>query len=211
MASKHIVLAAFTAIFAFGLSSGATAGLIDYRALIIVENGSGTSLGYVQNDPNYWTPQLTPNSNSAMIVDFTLNGTTGSQINLTAENTNESAYPFLGLVVGRDSTSSDIGSGNFNYLYFDNTDGTNPGATPQSVPNYFAVTVGNGKQGESAIWDINISALTVDPQWVNSNASTPTTETFVQSNHLYAGGDSTAFNARFPAPVTQVTLHLDIL
>lgn len=65
-----------------------------------------------------------------MIVDFTLNGTTGSQINLTAENTNESAYSFLGLVVGRDSTSSDIGSGNFNYLYFDNTDGTNPGATP---------------------------------------------------------------------------------
>lgn len=58
MASKHIVWAAFTATFAFGLSSEANAGLIDYRALIIVENGNGTSLGYVQNDPNYWTPQL---------------------------------------------------------------------------------------------------------------------------------------------------------
>lgn len=111
----------------------------------------------------------------------------------------------------RDSTNSDIGSGNFNYLYFDNTDGTNSGATPQSVPNYFAVTAAAGQQSESGIWDINVSALTIGPQWVNSDASTPTTETFVQSNHLYAGGDSNAFNGRFPAPVTPVTLHLDIL
>lgn len=70
MMNKHIVLTASTTAFAFSLSCGANAGPIDYRALIIVENGSGTSLGYVQNDPNYWTPQLTPDSGSAMIVDF---------------------------------------------------------------------------------------------------------------------------------------------
>jgi len=29
---------------------------------------------------------------------------------------------------------------------------------------------------------------------------------FVQSNHVYASGDPPAFQARFPAPVTAVTL-----
>jgi len=34
--------------------------------------------------------------------------------------------------------------------------------------------------------------------------ATPTTFTFVQSNHLYAGGDPDAFHSRFPAPVIPV-------
>ena len=29
---------------------------------------------------------------------------------------------------------------------------------------------------------------------------------FVQSNHVYAGGDPVAFQSRFPAPVATVTL-----
>ena len=33
-----------------------------------------------------------------------------------------------------------------------------------------------------------------------------TTIIFVQSNHVYAGGDPGAFQSRFPAPVTTVTL-----
>jgi hypothetical protein len=41
--------------------------------------------------------------------------------------------------------------------------------------------------------------------------STPTTKVFVQSDHVYAGGDSGAFLSRFPAPVTDATLHLSIL
>jgi hypothetical protein len=208
---RAVASLAFLIVTLAALDLPALAGPIDYRALILVEDGSGTSLGYVQNDPNYWTPQLTPDSSSAMIVDFTLNGTSGSQINIKPENTNESAFPDLGLVVGRDSTSSNIASGNFNYLYLDNTDATNPGATPQSAPNYFATQNGLNKQSESAVWAIDVNALTIDPVWIDPDSSTPTTDTFVQSNHLYAGGDPNAFLSRFPAPVTPTTLHLDIL
>jgi len=188
----------------------ASAGLIDYRAVIIVEDTGGTSQGYLATDPNYWTPLLTPDVSSALVLDFTLNGTSGSAINLTIENPTQ-GFADLGLVVGRDSTSSDIASGSFNYLYIDPTDATAPGATPQSVSNYFANSSGLDKQGESAVWNIDATALTINPAWINTDGSMPTTEVFIQSNHVYAGGDSDAFHSRFPAPVTDATLHLDIL
>ena len=34
--------------------------------------------------------------------------------------------------------------------------------------------------------------------------ASPATQAFVQSNHLYAGGDPSVFHSRFPAPVTTV-------
>ncbi len=193
------------------LPSVASAGLIDYRAVIIVEDTGGTSLGYVATDPNYWTPLLNSDVNSALVVDFTLNGTTGTAINLTIEGPSLGGFPLLGLVVGRDSTSSDIASGSANYLYLDPTDSTAAGATPQSVANYFATSSGLSKQSESAVWNIDVNALTIDPAWINTDGSMPTTEVFVQSNHVYAGGDSGAFHTEFPAPVTDATLHLSIL
>jgi hypothetical protein len=188
----------------------ASAAPIDYQAVITAQDGMGTTLGYVTEDPNYWTPLLNPTSAGALIVDFTLDGTSGSQINLTLQNSAQ-GYPFFGLTVGRDSTSSDIAAGSLNYLYIEGTNGTPAGSTPQSVPNYFATTNSLNKQSESAVWSIDVNALTLNPQWINTDSSTPTTAVFVQSNHVYAGGDPAAFMARFPAPVTSATLHLEIL
>jgi len=196
---------------ALGLPTIASAGLVDYRAVIIAEDGAGASLGYVADDPNYWTPLLNPDINSALIVDFTLNGTSGTQINLAPENSGEAGFPYFGLVQGRDSTSPDIGSGSFNYLYLGNTNATAPGATPQLAGNYFSANTGLSHSSESAAWTIDVGALTLVPVWVNSDGSTPTTEVFLQSNHVYGGGDANAFHTRFPAPVTSATLHLQIL
>jgi hypothetical protein len=40
----------------------------------------------------------------------------------------------------------------------------------------------------------------------------PATVIFVQSNHVYAGGDPGAFHSRFPAPVTTVVrLALELI
>ena len=192
------------------LPTRASAALIDYRAVITAKN-SGTTLGYVADDPNYWTPLLTPTSVGALIVDFTLNGTSGSQINLTPENSAETGFPYFGLVEGRDNTSPDIAPGSFNYLYLGNTNGTVPGSTPQHGGNYFSLLNGLNKASESAVWTIDVNALTLNPVWVNSDSSMPTTFVFLQSNHVYGGGDPAAFNARFPAPVTSATLHLQIL
>ncbi len=202
------------ALAALGLPSLASAALIDYTAVIYAVNGGGSNLGYVTADPNYWTPELGNAASNGIVVSFTLNGTSGTQINLaTVQNTNENAFPDLGLVQGRDNSSADIGAGNYNYLYLDNTNATAPNSTPQHPGNYFSASTGNSYASESAVWSIDITGTTgtLVPVWVNSDGTTPNTETFIQSNHVYAGGDANAFHTRFPAPVTSVTLDLDIL
>jgi hypothetical protein len=119
---------------------------------------------------------------SAIVVSFTVDGTSGTQINLaTINNTNENAFPNLGLVQGRDSTSANIGSGNFNYLYLDNTNPTAPNSTPEDPGNYLGATTGLGRASESAIWGIDITGAatgTLTPMWVNSDGSTPPTVIF---------------------------------
>jgi hypothetical protein len=191
------------------LPTRASAALIDYRAVITARNSANATLGFLADDPNYWTPLLIPSSSGALIVDFTLDGTSGTQINLTPENLPEGS-PDFGPVEGRDSTSPDIAPGSLNYLYLGGTNGTAPGSTPQPG-NFFSTTTGLAKSSESAVWAINVIAGTLVPQWVNTDGSTPTTFVFVQSNHVYAGGDPDAFHSRFPAPVTTATLHLEIL
>ena len=180
-----------------------------YTAIIEARAGT-TSLGYLQADPNYWTPLLTPDATAAMHVAFTLDGKTG----LVQFDSPDRGYLHLGLVVGRDSTSANIGPGSFNYLYLDPTDSAT--IPPPPDRNYFADSTGLAKPGQSLVWNVDLTAAdpnnyTASPVWVNTDATLPTTYIFVQSNHVYAGGDPAAFLARFPAPVTTVTLYLHIL
>jgi len=73
-------------------------------------------------------------------------------------------------------------------------------------------------------WNIDLITGLMTVQWINTDGSkasklipdrdplieiirvlgSPTTQVFVQSNHLYAGGDSAAFESRYQAPVTSV-------
>ncbi|HEY4282779.1 MAG TPA: hypothetical protein VGM62_06895 [Chthoniobacterales bacterium] len=199
------------ALAALALPTHASANLIDYSARIVVKDSSGTTLGYVQDDPNYFTPFIVPTSATALVVDFTLNGTAGNQINLAPQAGGGQGYPFWGATVGRDSTSSDIAAVSFNYLYLEGDNGTPAGSTPQPVGNYFTASTAVAKDAESAIWNIDVNALTLAPQWINTDSSTPNTVVFVQSNHVYAGGDSAAFMSRFPAPVINAALFLEII
>jgi len=182
---------------------------VTYTKVIQVFSGT-TSLGYIAPDPNYWTPLLTPDISSALQVSFSLPSgvTTGAQVDFTQLNDNRGTL--FGPVVGRDSTSSAIATGDFNYLYLDPvaSPGSTPGATPQSIPSFFATSSGLDKQAETSIWNVDVVAGTLTGQWINPDSSSPTTVFFVQSNHVYAGGDADAFHSRFPAPVTTVTLAL---
>jgi len=181
---------------------------VTYSGVIQVFSGT-SSLGYVAPDPNYWTPLLTPDISSALSISFQLpeGATSGSQLNMNELNDNRGAL--FAPVVGRDSTSSDIAPGNFNYFYLDPTaaPGTLPGDTPQSTPSFFASSSGLDKQTETSVWSVDLVAGTLSAQWINTDSSSPTTVFFVQSNHLYAGGDADAFHSRFPAPVSTVTLQ----
>jgi len=180
-----------------------------YTVVIQVFSGS-TSLGYVAPDPNYWTPLLTPDASSALRVSFSLpvGATSGSQLGLTQLNDNRGT--FFGPVVGRDSTSDDIGTGSFNYLYLDpiSSPGSPPGSPPSHIPSFFSTSTGLDKTAETSVWSVDLVAETLTAQWINTSGPTPATTIFVQSNHLYAGGDANAFQSRFPAPVTTVTLKI---
>jgi hypothetical protein len=203
-------------LFIFGLAvlnlpSVASAAVVDFSARIVVKDANGSTLGYLTEDPNYWTPLIAADPTAALVVDFTLNGTTGAGLNLATENSGQTPFPYLGLVQGRDSTNGDIGAGSFNYLYIDGANGTAPGDTPQHPGNYFSTGSGLDHASESALWTIDINALTLIPVWVNSDGSTPATQVFIQSNHVYGGGDASAFHSRFPAPVSSASLYLEIL
>ncbi|KAJ7054557.1 hypothetical protein C8F01DRAFT_1374194 [Mycena amicta] len=179
---------------------------VTYSGVLQVFSGD-VSLGYIAPDPNYWTPLLTADANSALQVSFQLNqgSTAGSQLDFTQLNDNRGGL--FGFVLGRDSTSSDIAPGSFNYLYLDPVaTSSGPGSTPQSTPSYFSTSSGLDKQAETSVWSVDLTSGDVSAQWINSDSSAPTTILFVQSNHLYAGGDPDAFHSRFPAPVTAVTL-----
>ena len=68
-----------------------------YSVVIQVLSGD-TSLGYVGPDPNYWTPLLTPDINSALRVSFSLpvGATSGSQLGLTQVCARFAALSFHG-------------------------------------------------------------------------------------------------------------------
>ncbi|KAK6543520.1 hypothetical protein TWF694_000266 [Orbilia ellipsospora] len=195
-----------TACSCWGIGSTTIVPIATYTGVIQVFSGA-SSLGYMQADLSYYTPQITSNIALALKISFQLPGgaTSGSQLNFNLLNDNRGA--FLGLVVGRDSTSSNISPGSFNYLYVDpvSSPGTPPGSTPQSIPNYFSTAAGVSKQAETAVWSVNLVDGTVTCQWINTDGSSPGTLEFAQSNHVYAGGDSGAFHGRFPAAVTGIT------
>ncbi|KDR65070.1 hypothetical protein GALMADRAFT_149016 [Galerina marginata CBS 339.88] len=179
-----------------------------------------TSLGYVAPDPNYWTPLLTPDINSALRLSFSLpmGATAGSGLTLTQLNDNRGTY--FAPVVGRDSTSSDLAAGSFNYLYLDPVAGIFAGPTPQSAPSYFSTSTGLDKQTETSVWSVDLVSMTLTLQWINTDSftallglqiidsSTPASILFVQCDHLYVGGDPSAFYSPFPAPVNAITLKI---
>lgn len=205
----RLSLAAALALFV-ALPTLALAAPITYTAAITVTDSAGTSLGYVANSSSYLTPPLTNTGANALIVTFTLDGPSGTQMNLTAQNP-ATGFALFGLVQGRDNTSTDIGPGSFNYLYLTGVGETDPGATPQTPGNYASLVSGQPMASESAVWTIDVAAGLLRPVWVNADGSTPDTVLFVQAGYLYGGGDAAAFHNRFPAAVTPVTLGLDIL
>jgi len=180
-----------------------TPGTDHHRGIIAVTRLSDNSvLGYV-SAASLSTGQFGYRDiSSALIVDFDTPKTgPATQLNLGTENS-DSGFTFAGLVQGRDSTSSNVAPGSFNYLYLAGTAPTSPGATPQSVPNSYHI--GAPRTSESAVWTYDSGSGVLSPIWINTDGTTPPVQYFVQSGGIYIGGDSGAFHSRFPAPVDLV-------
>jgi hypothetical protein len=181
---------------------------VSYRGYIQIKDKNSNVLGYISKNLGNSGAQFVsdPSIANALIVDFQLpaGATSGSTLDFTIENSNPS-WPLLGMVQGRDDTDSNISTGSYQYLYVGgiSTPGTDPNATPQSISNsYF---IGAPRTAESAVWSIDLTSGAITAQWVNTDGSKPPIQTWTQSTGLYFGGNSNAFFARYPAPVTLVT------
>jgi len=175
---------------------------------LLARNAADNSvLGYVYKSSAATAYLLNSDIANALTVSISLpiGATSGSQLNV-AQVDGPNAFPYFGLVQGRDSTSTDISTGAFNYLYLSATNETPAGSTPQQPGNLPSNSLGTTRSSESAVWAIDIVSGTAVPTWINSNGAAATTQLWTQSGALYAGGDANAFHDRFPSPVTPLTL-----
>ncbi|KAF8664830.1 hypothetical protein AX16_000671 [Volvariella volvacea WC 439] len=107
----------------------------------------------------------------AMIVRFRVpqDATSAGQVRLTVENSEIEDFPVLGLIVGRDNPSNDIGAGSFNYLYLGGVTPSKgsftpdamslifpaylagPGSTPRVLENSYSEVTGFSRAVESDV------------------------------------------------------------
>jgi len=183
---------------------------ITHRGIIEVHNaGNGNLLGYISKNLGNGGAQYVydPSLSNALSVSFDTDQTNScSQLDINAVDSNPS-WPLLGLVQGRDDSSSDLAPGSYQYLYIAGVanPGTKPGDTPTQISNsYF---IGSPRTAETAVWTFNSATGALTLQWINTDGSSPNMQTFTQSTGLYASSDMNAFFARYPAPVTPVTYN----
>jgi len=165
-------------------------------------------LGYIsKNSFSQAQYRYQDDTSNALIINFSYpTGETSVQgIDLAQENSDIPTLLYIGLVQGRDSTSSDIASGNFNYGYFAGTDQTPKDSAPAHVGNSYTTITHIDRTSESAVWSVDLVSGKVTVQWVNEDTPKPTMSIFSQGTALYFGGDQTAFASRYPSPVTSIS------
>ncbi|KAF8343116.1 uncharacterized protein EI90DRAFT_3115604 [Cantharellus anzutake] len=185
---------------------------VNYRAAIqVIRQDDGALLGYIsRTSQGRERHKYVEDVTDALIVGFTLTAgaTSATGIDLITENSDIPNYVYLGLVQGSDDTDSVLQSGSYQYVYLANTNPTPANSPPQTVGNSYTQATGVSRTSESAVWSVNVVALSLVPIWTNPDGISATTELFAQSKNLYAGGDSAQYNSRYPAPLTLCRLQL---
>ncbi|KAJ7915468.1 hypothetical protein B0H13DRAFT_1999845 [Mycena leptocephala] len=179
-------------------ASTASRGYI--QVLSVDESGNPIGvLGYVSRTTYENTQYLVQPS----IADALLVAPSGDH-NLVILNSNTPFHAFLGLVQGREDTSSGLATGSSNFLYLASTEQTSPNATPQNVGNSFNTVSGGPFPAESAVWTYNPITHSLTAQWINPDSSRAPTIAFVQGSAIYFSGDPGAFQQTHSAPVQKI-------
>jgi len=161
-------------------------------------------LGYVSNLYNgSGEYTLTTNPANRLVVSFPGD----PKFSMSTVNGPDANFPFVGGVVGYDSTNDDIGPGSYNYIYIAGTTQTPVDSPPVSGNNSFTAIYGVPEKFESAIWSLGGNNI-VSPQWVNTNSSKPATFLGFTQDTLFLTGDQAAFTSAF-GPATWVTLIVE--
>lgn len=181
---------------------------ITYAGIIEVHNAAnGNLLGYISKNLVNGGAQLgyDPSVANALLVSFQTDSSgSGTTLDISMTNSNPN-WPLLGLIQGRDDSTSNFATGSYQYGYLGGVDnpGTQPGDRPTLIGNsYF---IGSPRTAETAVWTFNGATGKLTPVWINQDGTTPALQTWTQSTGLYIGGDQGAFVARYPAPATAVT------
>ncbi|KAJ6606475.1 hypothetical protein DFH09DRAFT_1120331 [Mycena vulgaris] len=164
---------------------------------------SSSVLGYVSKNSLSGSGHYayTASLDNALLVGVSGDGTTSG--NIVTLNSDYPSPSFLGLVQGRDSTSSDLATGSFNYLYLASTAPTDPGASPQDVGSKSGTIP---RTSESSVWTIDPVTSALTAQWINTDDTPAPTISFTQSTGIYFGGDPDAFHAKYPSPIQTIAL-----
>ncbi|KAI9639845.1 uncharacterized protein MKK02DRAFT_40173 [Dioszegia hungarica] len=187
------------------------APVVTYTARIRIDRADGTgTLGYVGAVTGAQALLQTSAAN-AVVVSFSLpvGSTSGSQINLAV--TSPVAFPNIGLIQGRDSTSSDLSTDSFNYIYIGETSTTAAGAPPASVGNAYTSATNNPRTAESAVWNVDVTTFRLVPTWINTDGSAAPTNLFTQGAGLYASGSQELFTNRYPAQTIAANYFIELI
>ncbi|KAJ7702281.1 hypothetical protein B0H17DRAFT_1043504 [Mycena rosella] len=162
-------------------------------------NGNPSVVGYVSKTTYVGTQYVvSPSLDNALLVSP--NGDRG----LLTLNSDTPSPAFLGLVQGRDDTSSSLAQGSFNYLYLASSAQTSPNSTPQDVGNSFRSAYGEPYPAESAVWTVDPMTHSLTAQWINPDGSPAPTISFLQGSAIYFSGDPEVFHQMFGAPVQRI-------
>jgi len=159
---------------------------------------TGVQTGFIAQDPNQFGEYtITSSAPDALIVQFDrVTASIHGPVNIPAENGIPN-FPLLGAVTGFASTSDNLGSGSSNYAYVVGTNETPVNSHPASVGNSFSTTTGISEDSESAIWSFSFTNGHIEPQWVNTDGSQPSTVVVFSQNTLVVTGDLAAFTTAF--------------
>ncbi|KAJ7118718.1 hypothetical protein C8R44DRAFT_982481 [Mycena epipterygia] len=176
----------------------ANRGYIQVLAVDASGNPTGV-LGYISKTTYVKTQYRIASS----LDDALLVGRSGDHDLLTL-NSETPSPAFLGLVQGRDDTSSGLATGSFNYLYLASTEQTPPNSIPRNVGNSFSAVYRDSYPAESAVWTLDPKTHMLTAQWINVDGSRPPTISFSQGSAIYFTADLKAYHQRYPAPVQKI-------
>ncbi|CAK5279453.1 unnamed protein product [Mycena citricolor] len=191
-------------------AASAQAAARGYIQVFAVDNAGslGTPLGFVSSGTLRGAQYTVVPGRDAALVVAQNGGGPGRAGELVTLNSDSPTPAYLGLVQGRDDTSSTLSAGrNVNYLYLASTEHTSPNGGPQNVRNSVNNAFGGrGLTSESVVWTTDSSTNVLSAQWTNPDGSRAPTVPFVQGAAIYFSGNPQAFQQAYPAPIRRIVL-----
>ncbi|KAJ7278971.1 hypothetical protein C8J57DRAFT_151434 [Mycena rebaudengoi] len=174
--------------------------------IMVTNTNTNAFLGYVSQNNTSFNHFGRGGEAVALTFQLTVDSTvrTSPTIDIRADSSYGSIWPFMGGICGVVTTSCDLNPGSINYVFIQGTGQSAPNAPPSSISNSYP----SSELAESAIWTYDALTGALKPQWVNTDGSKrPSFIQYVTStNALVITGDRAAFGGVFTSLPVSFTL-----